>query len=79
MFKVFEQEQWELFNTPTKEVATKFWIYLGYECIENPDDYGVGLLVKGKKKSLRLRFNSAGTVQPLIFPHSTSAAVRGSL
>ena len=55
MFKVFEQEQWELFNTPTKEVATKFWIYLGYECIENPNDFGVGLLVKGKKKSLRLR------------------------
>ena len=79
MFKVFEQEQWELFNTPTKEVATKFWIYLGYECIENPNDFGVGLLVKGKKKSLRLRFNSADTVQPLIFKYCTSAHKRRRL
>ena len=50
MLKQFEQEQWELFDAPTKEVATKFWIQLGYECIENPDDYGIDLLVKGKGK-----------------------------
>ena len=55
MLKAFEQEQWELFDTPIKEVATKFWIHLGYECIENPNNYRVDLLVKGKKKSLRLR------------------------
>ena len=55
MLKAFEQEQWELFDTPTKEVVTKFRIHLGYECIENPNNYGVDLLVKGKKKSLRLR------------------------
>ena len=41
MLKQFEQEQWELFDTPAKEVATKFWIQLGYECIENPDDYNL--------------------------------------
>ena len=50
MLKQFEQEQWELFDAPAKEVATKFWIQLGYECIENPDDYGIDLLVKGKGK-----------------------------
>ena len=31
-------------------MATKFWMDLGYECIENPDDYGIDLLVKGKGK-----------------------------
>jgi hypothetical protein len=50
VLKQFEQEQWELFDTPAKEVATKFWIQLGYEYIENPDDYGIDLLVKGKVK-----------------------------
>ena len=50
MLKQFEQEQWELFDAPAKEIATKFWIQLGYECIENPDDYGIDLLVKGKGK-----------------------------
>ena len=48
--KTFEQEQWELSDAPAKEVATKFWIYLGYEYIENPDDYGIDLLVNGKGK-----------------------------
>ena len=50
MLKAFEQEQWELFDAPAKEVATKFWIDLGYECIEKSNDYGIDLLVKGKGK-----------------------------
>ena len=50
MLKQFEQEQWELFDAPAKEAATKFWIQLGYECVENPDDYGSDLLVNGKGK-----------------------------
>ena len=50
MLKAFEQEQWELFDTPAKNVATKFWMDLGYECIENPDDYRIDLLVNGKGK-----------------------------
>ena len=50
MLKQFEQEQWELFDAPAKEAATKFWIQLGYECIEKPDDFGIDLLVKGKGK-----------------------------
>ena len=50
MLKQFEQEQWELFDAPAKEVATKLWIQLGYECIENPDDYGIDLLVNGNGK-----------------------------
>ena len=26
----------------------KFWVELGYHCIENPDEFGVDLLVDGK-------------------------------
>jgi hypothetical protein len=50
VLKQFEQEKWELFDTPAKEAATKFLIQLGYECVENPNDYGIDLLVKGKGK-----------------------------
>jgi len=50
VLKQFEQEQWELFDAPAKEIATKFWIQLGYECIENPENYGRDLLVNGKGK-----------------------------
>ena len=50
MLKAFEQEQRELFDAPAKNVATKFWIDLGYECIENPNDYGIDLLVESKGK-----------------------------
>ena len=46
VLKYFEQQQWELFDAPTKEVVIKFWIELGYECIENPDDYGIYFLIK---------------------------------
>ena len=55
MLKAFEQYQWELFDAPAKEVAIKFWIDLGYECIENPYDYGIDLLLKVKSLGVRLR------------------------
>ena len=50
MLKAFEQEQWELFDAPAKNVVTKFWMDLGYECIEKYNDYGIDLLVKGTGK-----------------------------
>ena len=46
VLKQFEQKQWKLFDAPTKEAATKFRIQLGYDCIENPDEYGIDLLSK---------------------------------
>ena len=55
MLKAFEQEQWELFDAPAKNVATKFWMDLGYECIEKSNDYGIDLLVKVRVKSLGVR------------------------
>lgn len=48
MLKAFEEDKWELYDGPIKAAATKFWIQLGYDCIENPDDYGIDLLVSGK-------------------------------
>ena len=38
------------FDTLAKEPATEFWIQLGYECVENSDDYEIDLLVNGKGK-----------------------------
>ena len=48
MLKYFDKCQYALHNAHAKEVARQFWIRLGYHCIENPDEYGVDLLVEGK-------------------------------
>ena len=56
MLKQFEQEKWERFDVPAKEVAIKFWILLGYHYIKNSDKYGIGLAVKGKGKEFGCEF-----------------------
>ena len=48
MLQLFDKSQHTLHDAHTKEVARQFWIKLGYNCIENPDKYGVDLLVTGK-------------------------------
>jgi hypothetical protein len=48
MLKYFDKSQYALHDAHAKEVARQFWIKLGYDCIENPDEYGVDLLVEGK-------------------------------
>jgi len=48
MLKYFDKTQYALHDAHAKEVARQFWIKLGYDCIENPDEYGVDLLVEGK-------------------------------
>ena len=48
MLKYFDRDQFARHDAHTKEVARQFWINLGYDCIENPDEYGVDLLVEGK-------------------------------
>ena len=50
MHKYFELQDFEKFDAAAKSVAQSFWQRLGYQCIENPDVYGVDLLVKGKGK-----------------------------
>ena len=48
MLKYFVQEQHALHDAEAKKAAQEFWIKHGHECIENPDEYGVDLLVDGK-------------------------------
>ena len=48
MLKYFDKYQYALHDAYAKEVAREFWIKLGYNCTENPDEYGVDLLTEGK-------------------------------
>ena len=48
MLKYFDKSQYALHDAHAQEVARQFWIKLGYNCAENPDEYGVDLLVEGK-------------------------------
>ena len=48
MLKQFVEEQHALHDAEAKAIAQHFWIKLGYTCVENPDQYGVDLLVEGK-------------------------------
>ena len=48
MLKYFDRDQFARHDGHAKEVARQFWINLGYDCIENRDEYGVDLLVEDK-------------------------------
>ena len=48
MLKKFVEEQHATYDAEAKEAVRKFWVELGYECIENPDEFGVDLLVESK-------------------------------
>jgi len=51
VLKQFERDVYEQYDNAAKFTAQKFWEQLGYECNENPDHFGVDLLVRGKGKS----------------------------
>ena len=48
MLTYFDKSQYALHDAHAKEVARRFWIKLGYNCIENPDEFGVDLFIHGK-------------------------------
>ena len=48
MLKQFVEEQHAIHDAKAKESVRQFWVKLGYDCIENPDEFGVDLLVDGK-------------------------------
>ena len=48
MLKYFDRDQFARHDAHAKEVARQVWINLGYDCIENRDEYGVDLLVEDK-------------------------------
>ena len=44
----FVEEQHAIHDAEAKEAVRQFWVNFGYDCIENPDEFGVDLLVEGK-------------------------------
>ena len=53
MLKQFVEEQHAIHDAEAKEAVRQFWVNLGYDCIENPDEFGVDLLVEGKGREFR--------------------------
>ena len=50
MLKQFVEEQHAIHDAEAKEAVRKFWVELGYDCIENLDEFGVDLLVDDKDR-----------------------------
>jgi hypothetical protein len=50
MYKVFQKKDFDQFDGAAREVAKKFWYSMGYVCKDNPDEYGVDLIVEGNNK-----------------------------
>ena len=50
MYKVFQQKDFNRYDEAARAAAKKFWSSVGYTCEDNPDEYGVDLVVKGQKK-----------------------------
>ena len=48
----FVEEQHATHDAEAKEAVRQFWVKLGYECIKNPEEFGVDLLVGGKGREL---------------------------
>ena len=48
MLKQFVEEQPAIHDAEAKEAVRQFWVNLGYDFIENPDEFGIDLLVEGK-------------------------------
>lgn len=47
VLKAFEEEQHALYDHAAKALGIKFWNKLGYSCTENPDEFGIDLIVEG--------------------------------
>jgi len=47
VLKAFEPEQHGLYDHAAKTLGIKFWNKLGYSCTENPDEFGIDLIVEG--------------------------------
>ena len=51
MYKVFQQDVFDKYDDPAREVAKRFWERIGYEASDNPNEFGTDLLVTGKGKT----------------------------
>jgi hypothetical protein len=50
MYKVFQQRDFNKYDEAARAAAKRFWSSVGYTCADNPDEYGVDLVVKGQNK-----------------------------
>jgi hypothetical protein len=50
MYKVFQKKDFDQCDGIARETAKKFWYTMGYVCKDNPDEYGVDLIVEGNNK-----------------------------
>ena len=71
MLKQFEPQDFNKFDAAAKKVAQSFWQRLGYTCIENPDIFGVDLLVEGKGKSFGCEVEVKQSWHGVDFPYPT--------
>lgn len=71
MHKYFEPQDFDKFDAAAKSVAQSFWQRLGYTCIENPDVYGVDLLVEGKDKQFGCEVEVKQSWHGSDFPYPT--------
>ena len=55
MLKYCDRDQLTRQDAHAKEVLKEFWINLGYDCIKNPNEYGVALLVEGKGRKFSFK------------------------
>ena len=75
MLKYFDRDQFARYDAHAKEVARQFWLKHGYNCIENPDEYGVDLrcTVRVESPDLTLKQKKGGMalssiIRPFPFP-----------
>lgn len=50
MYKVFQQRDFNRYDEAARDAAKKFWSSMGFDCKDNPDQYGVDLIVEDKTK-----------------------------
>ena len=50
MYKEFQKKDYQESDGAAREAAKSFWHSLGYVCKDNPDEYGVDLIVEGRNR-----------------------------
>ena len=50
MYKVFQKKDFDQYDEAAREAAKAFWTKMGFACEDNPDEYGVDLVVQGQNK-----------------------------
>lgn len=71
MYKQFCASAHEIYDTAAKDKAIRFWEKLGYDCSENPDEFGVDLHVTGKGRKFNVEVEVKQVWHGLDFPYES--------